>query len=114
MSNAGSQPPGAIEAYRASWNVTTADALGPRPIDPEQCAHWFRAVSVLTAAGVALPPSPRSGPNGAWLSSLWDRVDALDTSRLDRAAEPIALSDHLSGWGRDLDAGYGLDERPGL
>ena len=27
---------GAIEAYRARWNVTTADALGPEPLDPEQ------------------------------------------------------------------------------
>ena len=58
---------GAIEAYRARWNVTTADALGPRPLDPEQSAHWQRAVGALGSAGFAAPGGPGTGPDAAWL-----------------------------------------------
>ncbi|HTW98842.1 MAG TPA: AAA family ATPase, partial [Acidimicrobiales bacterium] len=102
---------GAIEAYRARWNVSAADALGPRPLDPEQFAHWHRAVSVIATAGFALPPGPGSGPDDAWLSSVWDRLDALDTARLDPADGLSSWSDsRLYAWGRDVDSGYGLDE----
>ena len=106
---------GAIEAYRARWNVGTADALGRRPVDPEQYAHWHRAVLVLATAGFALSPRPSSGPDDAWLSSLWDRVHALDAAGLDPAGEPIPPSDlPLSAWGRDVNSGYGTDEGLGL
>jgi len=102
---------GAIEAYRARWNVSAADALGPRPLDPEQFAHWHRAVSVIAMAGFALPPSPRSGPDDAWLSSLWDRLDALDTASLDPADGLSSWPDsRLYAWGRNVDSGFGLDE----
>ena len=83
---------GAIEAYRARWNVTTVDALGPEPLDPEQRAHWQRAVAAIGSAGFAAPGGPGSGPDEAWLSSLWDRVHALDAARPD------------SGPRRDIDA----------
>ena len=65
---------GAIEAYRARWNVTTADALGPEPLDPEQSAHWHRAVAAIGSAGFAVPGGPGGGPDEPWVSSLWDRV----------------------------------------
>ena len=71
---------GAIEAYRVRWGVTTADALGPEPVDPEQRAHWHR---VLAASGsVAAGSGPGEGPDQAWVSSLSDRVHALDVDRL--------------------------------
>ncbi len=102
---------GAIGAYRARWNVSTADALGPEPLDPEQFAHWHRAVSVIATAGCAPPPIPRSGPDDAWLTSVWDRLDALDTASLDPADGRSSWPDsRLYAWGRDVDPGYGLDE----
>ena len=106
---------GAIEAYRARWNVTTADALGPRPLDPEQSAHWQRAVGALGSAGFAAPGGPGTGPDAAWLVSLWDRVHALDAARLDAARDVTSIPEPPQfAWSRDVDSGHDLDDGFGL
>ena len=106
---------GAIEAYRARWNVTTADALGPEPLDPEQRAHWQRAVDAIGSAGFAAPGGPGSGPDQAWLSSLWDRVHALDTARPDAARDVTSMPEPPQfAWSRDVDSGHDLGDGFGL
>ncbi len=110
---------GAIEAYRARWNVTGADALGPEPSDPEHRDHWERAVGVIGSAGFTDPGASGRASDTAWLSSLWDRVHALETARSDpgRDTTPIRESPPLD-WSRDDDYdfayGYDLDDGFGL
>ncbi|MGA2474028.1 MAG: MobF family relaxase [Acidimicrobiales bacterium] len=84
---------GAIEAYRSRWNITTVDALGPEPLDPEQGAHWRRAVDAIGSAGFAAPGGPGSRPDEAWLSSLWVRVHALDSARPDSSLDASSVSE---------------------
>jgi hypothetical protein len=106
---------GAIEAYRVRWNVTTPDALGPEPLDPEQCAHWQRAVGVIGSAGFAAPCGQDSGLHPAWLSSLWDRVHALDTAGPDVARDVTSMPESPQlAWSRDVDSGHDLDGGFGL
>jgi hypothetical protein len=106
---------GAIEAYRACWNVTGADALGPEPSDPEQRDHWQRAVGVIESAGFTEPGSSDRTSDAAWLSSLWDRVHALNAARSDTALDVTSIPDppHYSrsrdrDSGRDLGGGFGM------
>ena len=97
---------GAIEAYRSRWNITTVDALGPEPLDPEQGAHWKRAVDAIGSAGFAAPGGPGSGPDEAWLSSLWVRVHALDSARPDSSLEASSVPEPPQfAWSRDVDSG---------
>jgi hypothetical protein len=101
---------GAIEAYRVRWSVDTSDALGPEPLDPEQCAHWQRAVGAIESAGFAAPGSSDGELDQPWLSSLWDRVHALDAARdVMPLPEPQAFA-----WSRDSDSGHGLNDGFGL
>ena len=78
---------GAIEAYRTRWSVATVDALGPEPFDPEQHAHWERAVAAIGEARFAAPGPPASGTDEAWLSSLWERVHALESVSTDSSLD---------------------------
>ena len=104
---------GAIEAYRARWNVTTADALGPEPVDLEQCAHWHRAVAAIGSAGFAVPPG--CGSDEAWLSSLWDRVRVIDTALTDLSNGATLLPEVTQfSRSRDLDTGQNFEEGLGL
>jgi conjugative relaxase-like TrwC/TraI family protein len=97
---------GAIEAYRSRWNVTTVDALGPEPLDPEQGAHWKRVVDAIGSAGFAAPGGPGGGPDEAWLSSLWDRVHALDSVRPDSSLDASSVPEPPQfAWSRDVDSG---------
>ena len=106
---------GAIEAYRARWNVTTVDVLGPEPLDPEQGAHWKRAVDAIGSAGFAAPGGPGSGPDEAWLSSLWDRVHALDTGRPDASRDVSSMPEPPQfAWSHEIDSGQGLDDGFGI
>jgi hypothetical protein len=106
---------GAIEAYRVRWDVTDADALGPEPLDPEQQAHWQRALSALGSAGLAEPRGPGEGPDEAWVSSLWDRVHALDAERKHESQdvtpepEPAQLA-----WSLGVHDGQGFDDGFGI
>jgi conjugative relaxase-like TrwC/TraI family protein len=103
---------GAIEAYRVLWNVTTADALGPEPLDPEQCAHWQRAVAAVGSAGFA---GPDGGADESWLSSLWDRVHAFDAERPDAAREVTSMPEPGQlARSRGVDDGQGFDGGFGL
>jgi conjugative relaxase-like TrwC/TraI family protein len=106
---------GAIEAYRVRWNVTSAEALGPDPLDPEQRAHWQRAVGAIGSAGFAAPSGPGSGPDEAWLSSLWGRVYALDAARPDAARDLTSLPQPPQfAWNRDVGSSHDLDDSFGL
>ena len=105
---------GVIEAYRVRWNVTDADALGPEPVDPEQHAHWQRALSALGSAGLAEPRGPGEGPDEAWVSSLWDRVHALDDERHEpRDVTSVSEQAHLA-WSRSVHDGQGFDGGLGI
>ena len=105
---------GVIEAYRVRWNVTDADALGPEPVDPEQHAHWQRALSALGSAGLAEPCGPGEGPDEAWVSSLWDRVHALDDERHEpRDVTSVSEQAHLA-WSRSVHDGQGFDGGLGI
>ena len=101
---------GAIEAYRDRWNVTAADALGPEPSGPEQRDHWQRAADIIGSAGFSDPGCSGRESDEGWLSSLWDRVNALETERLDpsRDVSSIPESPQLE-WRRDDDFDYGHD-----
>jgi conjugative relaxase-like TrwC/TraI family protein len=99
---------GAIEAYRDRWNVTTADALGPEPVDPEQRVHRQRVLATIRSSGSAASAAPGSGRDQVWLSSLLDRVHALDAASLDATRdmpEPPPFA-----WSRTFDAGTELDD----
>jgi conjugative relaxase-like TrwC/TraI family protein len=106
---------GAIEAYRVRWNVTDADALGPEPLDPDQRAHWERALSTLGSAGLGAAGGPREGPDEAGISSLWDRVHALDTAPTDPARDVAFMSEAgpFASIG-DVDVGQNFDDGFGL
>ena len=106
---------GAIEAYRSRWNITTVDALGPEPLDPEQGAHWKRAVDAIGSAGFAAPGGPGRASDEAWLSSLWDRVHALGAARSDAARDVTSMPDAPQfAWRRDVDSGRDLGGGFGL
>lgn len=90
---------GAIEAYRARWQVDSPEALGPEPDDPEQRAHWHRAVAAVASSGTSAFGS--SGPNAdtAWISSLSDRLKALDHERSDPTADQsVNAETRLRAW----------------
>jgi len=106
---------GAIEAYRGRWGVDTSDALGPVPLDPDQRAHWQRAVGAIESAGFAAPGSSDGELDQPWLSSLWDRLHALDTARSDAARDVMPLPEPLAfSWSRDSDSGRHLGDGLGL
>ena len=106
---------GAIEAYRTRWSVATVDALGPEPFEPEQHAHWQRAVGAIGSAGFVAPDGPGSGPDEAWLSSMWDRVHALDSALPDTDCDVPSMPEPPQlAWSRDLDSGHDLGGGFGL
>lgn len=106
---------GAIEAYRSRWGLDGSDALGPEPLGPEQRAHFQRAVDAIESAGFTAPGRSDGEPDQLWLSSLWDRLHALDATRSDAARdvtpspEPPAFA-----WSRDSDSGRDLGDGFGL
>jgi hypothetical protein len=82
---------GAIETYRARWNVTSSEPLGPEPGDAEQRAHWYRAHVALGRAGFGPPNGIRPGRDSTWLTSMWVRVNDLGGSQLDAELDlPLA------------------------
>lgn len=107
---------GAIAAYRIWWGIDAADALGPLPLEPEQRAHWGRATGIIASAGFDLPGGAGDGVEETWLSSLWNRIEALDAawskavgSERDRdvAAPPPFSWSHERDTGPDLAQGFG-------
>jgi conjugative relaxase-like TrwC/TraI family protein len=105
---------GAIEAYRIRWGVDNSDALGPEPLDPEQRAHWQSAVGAIESAGFA-PGSSESKLDQLWLSSLWDRMDALDAAWADATRDVTPLREPPPfSWTRDNDSGRDLGDGFGL
>lgn len=106
---------GAIEAYRARWNITSADALGPEPRDPERHAHWRRALAAVGSVGLPGSDGPDGGPDETWLSSIWDRVHALDTVRsaTDHVVPPMPEPSQLE-WSREVDPGRDFGDDFGL
>ena len=104
---------GAIEAYRIRWDVTAADALGPEPSDHEQSVHWQRAVGAI--GGFATLGSAGGGHHETWVSSLWDRIHALDPEGPDAARDVTSASEPTPlAWGRGVDAGRDFDGGFGL
>jgi conjugative relaxase-like TrwC/TraI family protein len=102
---------GAIEAYRTRWKISTAGALGPEPLDPEQVAHWERAVAAIGPVVSASPGNQASGHDGTWLSSLWDRVHALDSVRFDHSLDASsAPGPPTLAWSRGIDSGSDFGE----
>ncbi len=106
---------GAIETYRARWNVTSSEPLGPEPGDAEQRAHWYRAHAALGCAGFGPHDGPEAGPESTWLSSMWERVDDLDARRTDPGPDhpPISNGRSLAGHRADtpevaFDEGIGM------
>ena len=83
---------GVIEAYRSRWGVDTSDALGPEPLDPEQRAHWQNAVGTIESDGFVPPGSSEGKLDQLWLSSLWDRMDALNAAWADATRGRDALA----------------------
>lgn len=54
---------GAIEGYRTRFDVTSPQALGPEPGDPEQRAHWQNTIATVGSAGFLNPDgSECAGP----------------------------------------------------
>ncbi|MGO8863476.1 MAG: AAA family ATPase, partial [Acidimicrobiales bacterium] len=106
---------GVIEAYRSRWGVDTSDALGPEPLDPERRAHWQNAVGTIESDGFVPPGSSESKLDQLWLSSLWDRMDALNAAWADatRDATPLREPPPFS-WARDSDSGRDLGDGFGL
>jgi hypothetical protein len=106
---------GVIEAYRSRWGVDTSDALGPEPLDPERRAHWQSAVGTIESDGFVPPGSSESKLDQLWLSSLWDRMDALNAAWADatRDATPLREPPPFS-WARDSDSGRDLGDGFGL
>jgi hypothetical protein len=111
---------GAIEAYRGRWGVHGSDALGPEPLDPEQRAHWQRAVGTIESAGLMALGTSDGEPDQPWLSSMWDRLHALDAAwseatRSDAARDvtPLPQPPPFS-WSRDSDSGRDLGDGFGL
>ncbi|MBF6555945.1 MAG: relaxase domain-containing protein [Acidimicrobiales bacterium] len=106
---------GAIEAYRGRWGVDAADALGPEPLDPERRVHWQRAVGTIESAGFTALGSSDGELDQPWLSSLWDRVHALDTARSDAAHDMVPLPEPPPfSWSRDSNSGPDLGDGFGL
>ena len=100
---------GAIEAYRLRWSITTADALGPEPIEPEQRVHWQRAVGVISSAALVTSGSAGGGPDETWVSSLRGRVHALEAERPDAAGEMTSMPEPAQfAWSREVDSGHDL------
>jgi len=111
---------GAIEVYRGRWDIDSSDALGPEPLDPEQHAHWQRAVGTIESAGFTALGSSDGELDQPWLSSMWDRLHALDTAwseatRSDAARDvtPLPQPPPFS-WSRDSDSGRDLGDDFGL
>ncbi len=105
---------GAMEAYRIRWNITGTDAVGPEPRDPQQRTHWQRATDALTWAGSAASSRRNSGTTQPSITSLWDRVQALDAERSYIASdatgrpEPAQLA-WSSGVDDELELNSGLE-----
>jgi conjugative relaxase-like TrwC/TraI family protein len=111
---------GAIEAYRSRWGVDGSDALGPEPLDPEQRAHWQRAIGTIESAGFTALGSSDGEPDKPWLSTMWDRLHALDAawseatrSDATRDVTPLPQPPPFS-WSRDSDSGRDLGDGFGL
>ncbi len=111
---------GAIEAYRSRWGVDGSDALGPEPLDPEQRAHWQRAIGTVESAGFTALGSSDGEPDQPWLSTMWDRLHALgaawsEATRSDAARDvtPLPQPPPFS-WSRDSDSGRDLGDGFGL
>lgn len=106
---------GVIEAYRIRWGVDTSDALGPEPLDPEKRAHWQSAVGVIESAGFSAPGSSDGKLDQLWLSSLWNRMDALNAAWAEatRDVSPLREPPPFS-WARDSDSGRDLGDGFGL
>jgi conjugative relaxase-like TrwC/TraI family protein len=111
---------GVIEAYRSRWGVDGSDALGPEPLDPEQRAHFQRAVGTIEGSGFTALGSSGGEVDQPWLSSMWDRLHALDTAwseatRSDAARDvtPLPQPPPFS-WSRDSDSGRDLGDGFGL
>ena len=106
---------GVIEAYRSRWGVDGADALGPEPLDPEQRTHWQSAVGAIESAGFAPPGSSEGKLDQLWLSSLWDRMDALNAAWADATRDVTPLREPPPfSWTRDSDSGRDLGDGFGL
>jgi conjugative relaxase-like TrwC/TraI family protein len=111
---------GVIEAYRSRWGVDTSDALGPEPLDPEQRVHWQRAVDVIESAGFTTLGSSDGELDQPWLSSMWDRLHALDTAwseaaRSDGELDVVPLPEPPPfSWSRDSDSGRDRGDGLGL
>ena len=106
---------GTIEIYRARWNVTSPEPLGPVPADPEQRTHWYRALAALGSAGFGLSEGLKSSPNAMSLASMWTRVGNLESSRPDLELNVVRAPDGLSpAWDRADEQNTFLDEHLGL
>ena len=89
------------------------DALGPEPSDHEQSVHWQRAVGAI--GGFATLGSAGGGHHETWVSSLWDRIHALDPEGPDAARDVTSASEPTPlAWGRGVDAGRDFDGGFGL
>jgi len=106
---------GAIEAYRERWGIDCSDALGSKPPDPKQRAHWQRAVVAIESAGFVAPGSWDGDLDQPWLASLWDRLHALDAARPDAGRDMSPLPEPPTfAWVRDSDPGRDFADGFGL
>jgi hypothetical protein len=70
---------GAIEAYRARWEITGQQPLGAVPTDPEQHSHWSRTVATVGDTGFFGPErSSGAGPEHEPLASHWRDVEKAE------------------------------------
>ena len=107
---------GAIEAYRSRWNVTTADALGPEPLDPEQAAHWQRAVSCHRVGRVRCVrwSGWRTRPGMALVTVGSGACPRHRPARMRPATSTSMPEPSHFAWSRDVDFGHDLDGGFGL
>jgi len=100
---------GAIEIYRARWNVTSPEPLGPEPSEPVQHGHWRSTFTALSSAGFG-SSAVRAPSDDPWLASMWERVHVLDTIRPIVAPDPpVASGDRSLAWARGVEPGWDLD-----
>ena len=111
---------GAIEAYRSRWGVDGSDALGPEPLDPERRAHFQQAVGTIEGSGFTALGSSDGEPDKPWLSTMWDRLHALDAAwsevkRSDASRDVATLPQPPPfSWSRESDSGRDLGDGFGL
>jgi conjugative relaxase-like TrwC/TraI family protein len=105
---------GAIEAYRARWNITGMASIGPEPSDPEQRAHWKKTVAAVGMAGFLSPgESPGVEDEREVLASHWKGVQATDRLREDDRTVPTVPVLHATR-NRDMDLDRSLDDGFGI